>query len=89
MKRMIVVLTLLSVLCGCTKTIYINSDGEVVETPLTKFDGHFEVIYTSDKLNYQELRHIETGVHYIYMYGINGNGFSPLYESDGTIRVSK
>lgn len=89
MKRMIVVLTLLSVLCGCTKTVYINSDGEVIETPPTKFDGHFEVIYKSDKLNYQELRHIETGVHYIYVYGGDKGGLAPLYELDGTIRVSK
>ena len=90
MKRLITILTLI-LLCGCTKTVYVDSNGNEIDNPNvydTKFDNQFIVVKGSLN-NYYELRHIETGIHYIWVRSGYGGGLSPLYEADGTIRVTK
>lgn len=92
MKRFIMIFTLV-ILCGCTKTVYLDSNGNEIEnqnTHKTMFQDQFIVIkHESSATEYYELRHIETGVHYIWVRDYVYGGLSPLYESDGAIRVTK
>lgn len=92
MKRILITLTLITFLCGCSKTVYLDEYGNEIEQPnyLYGTGDRFEIINEFDDYLY-EIRDVTTGVHY-YLYEIytsnGGRGLTPVYESDGSVRVS-
>lgn len=98
MKRFMGVLMLVVFLGGCTKTVYLNENGNEIEPPQTE---KVEYLHNSgerfgiveDFGSLQEVRDVTTGVHY-YFYRISStsgvSGLTPVYASDGvSVRVTK
>ena len=74
-------------LSGCApKVVYLDENGNPVESSKTLYHERFEIV---DRFsNFKEIRDVTTGVHYyMYSYGYEG-GLTPVYESDGSIRVT-
>lgn len=53
-------------------------------------EGKFEIIesWSNSRKKVSEVRDLETGVHYYLYEGGYGDILTPVYESDGTIRVT-
>ena len=98
MRRFVIVGVLIAFLGGCTKTVYIDGNGNEVVPPqhlkqvtyLSGTEKRFEIVEEfGDYL--KEMRDVTTGVHY-YFYSIAStsgvSGLTPVYESDGSVRVT-
>ena len=98
MRRFIGALMLVVFLGGCTKTVYLDENGNEIVPPQTEkveylhdSGERFEIVEDFGSL--QEVRDVTTGVHY-YFYLANSytgaSGLTPVYESDGvSVRVTK
>lgn len=98
MGRFIIMVTLVIFLGGCVKTVYIDENGNEVTPPqqpkqivyLSETEERFEIVEEIGRY-LDEVRDVTTGVHY-YFYRINSasgfSGFTPVYESDGSVRVT-
>lgn len=99
MNKCLVVLLALLTLVGCGKqVVYLDENGNEIDPPQqeeTKYiyqsGDRFEIIEEiSGRLD--EVRDVETGVHYYHYQSTSVSGglsLTPIYESDGSIRVSK
>lgn len=97
MKRFIAVVGLVLILSGCVKTVYIDENGNEIVPPQSQktvyvagTEGQFEVVREIGSY-LEEIRDTTTGVHY-YLYKLSSSsgysGLSPIYEADGSIRVT-
>lgn len=90
MKKLLVALTLI-MLCGCTKTVYLDQDGneiKQVEDSINWWvEDKLEIVKKYDTSLY-EIRDIDTGVHYYLYRTVHNGGLTPVYEQDGSIRVT-
>ena len=97
MKRFIIVPILTAFLSGCVKTVYIDENGNEIVPPQSQktvyvagTEGQFEVVREIGSY-LEEIRDTTTGVHY-YLYKLSSSsgysGLSPIYEADGSIRVT-
>lgn len=97
MKRFIIVAILTTFLSGCVKTVYIDENGNEIVPPQSQktvyvagTEGQFEVVREIGSY-LEEIRDTTTGVHY-YLYKLSSSsgysGLSPIYEADGSIRVT-
>lgn len=92
MSRFIIVTTLITLLSGCAKTVYVDEHGNEITQPeqidyLPGAEGRFEVVEKVGT-HLTEARDTSTGVHYYY-YNVSGtSGLAPVYEADGGVRVT-
>lgn len=94
MKKYLTLLSAMFILSGCTKTIYLDENGNEIEPPkeesvdyVESMGEKFEIIEEFDIL--KEVRDVDTGVHYYLYYTGYKCGISPVYESDGSVRVTR
>lgn len=99
MKKMLITTFALGLLVmfGCEqKVVYLDAEGNEINMPkeaeyLYKTGNRFEIIEEIDR-DLSEVRDVQTGVHY-YLYELHssygGLSLTPIYESDGSIRVSE
>ena len=96
MRKFLAILSLSVLLCACSKVVYLDQDGNKIEPPkeeerveyLSRSDERFEII---ERIGYSidEIRDVKTGVHYYcFNYSKYGNGITPVYLSDGSIKVT-
>lgn len=83
MKK-ILIISLISLgilnLVGCEQNLITTTNDQYLQ------DG-FEFISKGSKID--EIRNIETGVHYYLRNSGNIGGLSPVYNSDGTVKITK
>lgn len=83
MKRFLLLVLIsfnIFLLVGCQQNLITTKDDQYLE-------NGFEVITDGNKI--QEIRNIETGVHYYMRTDCNLGGLAPVYNSDGTLRITK
>lgn len=89
MNKKILILSLglltASIMTGCSQSSTDRIMMSYVDY-ICKYDN-FELIEDDERGDIAEIRDKNTGVHY-YFYTIKG-AMSPVYESNGTVRVSK
>lgn len=97
MKKYLIILLSLLTLVGCKqKVVYLDENGNAIENPLQQKEVDY-INYSGDRFEIvekitselKEVRDTQTGVHYYYFYVGYGMTLTPIYESDGSIRVSK
>lgn len=94
-KCLVVLLTLLT-LVGCQqKVVYLDENGNEINPPkqeevdyVSSSGERFEIIERISSY-LKEVRDSQTGVHYYYLSSNHGKSLTPVYESDGSVRVSE
>lgn len=94
-KCLVILLTMLT-LVGCQqKVVYLDENGnEIIPPKQEKVDyvsisgERFEIVERISSY-LKEVRDSQTGVHYYYLSAGYGKTLTPIYESDGSVRVSE
>ena len=92
MSRFMIVIALITLLSGCVKTVYVDENGNKITQPerieyLPRAEGRFEVVEKVGA-HLTEARDTSTGVHYYYHNVSGTSGLTPVYEADGSVRVT-
>lgn len=89
-KRLILIMMLCCILCGCgayesnAQVVDMSKTNSYKPKAKTECDGKLEKIAGDTVCS--EYIDTETGVHYWYVYS---SGFTPRYNSDGTLMVGR